>query len=177
MELLDVVDENNELTGKAMDRDVIHDQEILHREVAVWIMNEKGEVLIQKRSATKKNEPNMWGVTAGHLAVNEEPTLGMLREMKEEIGINVLKEELELLSIEKCDDVNNKCFVYMYFYQTDKKQEEYVLQKEEVSYVKYVTVEELKIISQTKDASTFSQWEIMSGIFKKLEERKRRIIV
>lgn len=176
MELLDVVDENNELTGKVMQRDDVHDQEILHREVAVWIMNEKGEVLIQKRSATKKNQPNMWGITAGHLAVNEEPMIGMLREMKEEIGINVLKQELEFLSIEKCNDVNNKCFLYMYFYQTDKKQDEYVVQKEEVSYVKYVTVEELKIISQTKDAATFSQGKIMSGIFKKIEERKRRII-
>lgn len=54
MELLDVVDENNKLTGKVMSRDEIHKQRLRHREVAVWIMNQKGEILIQKKSSNQE---------------------------------------------------------------------------------------------------------------------------
>lgn len=39
MEYLDIVDENNELTGKTEERNIIH---------------EKGEILLQKRASTKK---------------------------------------------------------------------------------------------------------------------------
>ncbi len=54
MEYLDVVDENNNLTGKTEERNIIHEKGIWHREVAVWIMNEQGEILLQKRASTKK---------------------------------------------------------------------------------------------------------------------------
>ena len=41
MELLDVVDENNNLTGKQEEREIVHRDGLWHREVAIWIMNEK----------------------------------------------------------------------------------------------------------------------------------------
>ena len=56
MEILDVVDENNNLTGKTEDRKIVHEKGLWHREVAAWIMNEKGEVLLQKRAPSKKKE-------------------------------------------------------------------------------------------------------------------------
>ncbi len=37
MELLDIVDENNNLTGKTEEKEVIHKKGLYHREVAVWI--------------------------------------------------------------------------------------------------------------------------------------------
>lgn len=119
----------------------------------------------------------MLGMTAGHLEIGENPILGMLREMKEEIGVDALEEELEFLSIKKCDNIKNTCFLYMYFYQTNKTEEEYLLQTEEVSNVKYVTLEELKKISEDTNLATFSGWEAMPMILKKLEERKRRIVL
>ena len=48
MEYLDVVDENNNLTGKTEERNIIHEKGIWHREVAVWIMNEQGERALGK---------------------------------------------------------------------------------------------------------------------------------
>ena len=50
MEYLDIVDEQNNLTGKTEERDIIHEKGLWHREISVWIMNQKGEVLLQKRS-------------------------------------------------------------------------------------------------------------------------------
>ncbi len=67
MELLDVLDEKGNKTGKVEDKDIIHEKGIWHKEVCVIIENEKNEYLIQKRAATKKQGPNKWGLTAGHV--------------------------------------------------------------------------------------------------------------
>ena len=55
MEYLDVVDENNNLTGKTEERNIIHEKGIWHREVAVWIMNKvkfyyKKELLLKNKN-------------------------------------------------------------------------------------------------------------------------------
>ena len=57
MELVDIVDENNKLTGQVEDRWKAYNKGLWRRTVSCWIMNEKGEVLLQKRTANKK-KPN-----------------------------------------------------------------------------------------------------------------------
>lgn len=53
MELVDVLDENGNLTGKVMDKDEVHEKNFFHNEVTVFIMNDKKEILLQKRSPNK----------------------------------------------------------------------------------------------------------------------------
>ncbi len=50
MELIDIVDENNQITGQVEDRMVAYKEGLWRRVVSCWIINEKGELLIQKRS-------------------------------------------------------------------------------------------------------------------------------
>ena len=57
MELLDVLDENGNLTGRAEERKIVHEQGLWHIHVGVWIMNQKGEFLFQKRSPNKIINP------------------------------------------------------------------------------------------------------------------------
>ena len=58
MELIDIVDENNQLTGQVEDRWVAYNKGLWRRTVSCWIINKKGEILLQKRVATKKRNPN-----------------------------------------------------------------------------------------------------------------------
>ncbi len=44
MELVDIVDENNKLTGQVEDRWVAYNKGLWRRTVFCWRMNEKGEV-------------------------------------------------------------------------------------------------------------------------------------
>lgn len=97
MELLDVLDEEGNLIGKKEDKDSIHEKGLWHREVCALIRNEKGEYLIQKRAATKKQAPNKWGMTAGHVDAGENFDEAIVREIKEELGIEVSIEELSEL--------------------------------------------------------------------------------
>lgn len=171
MEYFDIVDENNNLTGKTEEREIVHTTGLWHREVAVWVINEKGELLLQKRSASKKQAPNKWGICAGHIDTGETPENAIVREIEEEIGLQVSINELKEIYISKKSGKHNNRFQYTYVLKTNKKIEEYKIQYEELSELKYITLAELKMILETKDSDyTFSEHIYMQDIIKKLEE-------
>lgn len=176
MEYFDIVDEDNNLTGKTEEREIVHTTGLWHREVAVWVINEKGELLLQKRSASKKQAPNKWALCAGHIDAGETPENSIVREIEEEIGLKVTIDDLEPIGVIK-KEMNlgngqyNNNFQYMYILKTNKKIEEYKIQYEELSELKYITLAELKMILETKDSDyTFSEHIYMQDIIKKLEE-------
>lgn len=155
MELLDVLDENGKITGQKEDKDRIHQKGLWHREVCVLIRNEKGEYLIQKRAATKKQAPNKWGMTAGHVKAGENFEEAMVREIKEELGIEVLVEDLKPLAIFKepyeSKTTTNKNYTKYYFYSTNRKIEDYTICLEELSELKYITLEEMQEAVEKRD--------------------------
>ena len=149
MELLDIVDEKNNLTGKSIDREIVHKEGLWHREVGVIIINEKGELLLEKRSAIKKQSPNKWAICAGHIEAGDIPQKAIVREIKEELGIDVNFEDLQFLDIFKRNKKfengqENNTFIYIYVYKTNNKIEEYTVQVEELSQVKYFPKSEIE---------------------------------
>ena len=67
MELIKIVDKFGNFTGKIIDKEEAHDKNLLHNEVGIFIINNNKQVLLQKRSATKRFSPNKWGLCAGHV--------------------------------------------------------------------------------------------------------------
>lgn len=157
MELIDVIDENNNLTGKTEDKDIVHAKGMYHREISVWIMNKNGEILLQKRAMSKKQHPGKWSIVAGHIQAGETPLQGAIRETKEEVGIGVLEDELEAIVCkkEKVDfpevQQYNNYFDYVYFLPVDYKIEDYTIQIEELSEIRYITIEDF--IKELKEES------------------------
>ena len=170
MELLDVVDSDNNLTGEKIDREIIHSTGLFHREVGVIIINEKNEILLEKRSPTKKQSPNKWGLVAGHIDAGETPDNTMIREIKEEIGIDVSIEDLEFLKIVKRivkynEKQYNNNFFYTYLLKTKKRISDYTIQKEELTEVKYFKIEEIENAARIKDENfVFSKEEFIIDI-------------
>lgn len=88
-EVLDVVDENNEVVGSAPYSDV-YAKRLNHRIVHVLIFNEKGEILLQMRSAKKEFCPGHWVTSAGgHVQTGESYEQAGKREMMEELGVDI----------------------------------------------------------------------------------------
>ena len=173
-EYLDIVDDNNRITGKIAKRSYIHQNGIWHREVACWIMNKEGEILVQKRAKTKEHAPGKWDITAGHVKLSEKTNEAMSREIQEELGIKVNKEDLELFNIVKRKGIStkNNTFQYQYFIYINQKLNELTIEVKEVEEVKYITLEELKRILIKQDENyTFSKREYMKEIFNKLNEK------
>lgn len=161
MELLDIVDENNNLTGKTEEKEIVHKKGLWHREVAIWIMNNKGEILTQKRASTKKQNPNKWGLTAGHIDAGESVESAMSREILEGLGVEIKDfSKIEIAKIQtKHNNSNtiNNYFAYVFFAKVDYDIKDYTIQKDELSELKYITLEELEEIVKNKDNNyTFS---------------------
>lgn len=100
MEMLDIVNEKGEPTGVIKERSKVHADGDLHRTSHVWIVrdNEKGgwDVLLQKRSKNKDSFPGCYDISsAGHIPAGCEYVESALRELKEELGLEVAAEELE----------------------------------------------------------------------------------
>ncbi|MFZ5998161.1 MAG: NUDIX hydrolase [Nitrospirota bacterium] len=89
-ELLEIVDKEGNVLGVAP-RSAIHgNPDLLHKVVHVLVFNDRGELLLQKRSMSKDVAPGKWDTSVGgHVAPAEELTVSAQREMEEELGIAV----------------------------------------------------------------------------------------
>jgi 16S rRNA (adenine1518-N6/adenine1519-N6)-dimethyltransferase len=86
-EIFDVVNERDEVTGTAT-RAEVHDQDLIHRAVHVFVFNKHGDLLLQKRSALKDRHPGVWDSSvSGHLDSGETYEAAAVRELAEEMGI------------------------------------------------------------------------------------------
>ena len=92
---------------------------------------------MQKRSKTKGAK---WATTSGHPKYGENSIDGMITEIKEEIGLDVKKEELELITKYKKKDK----FIDIYYMESEADIDKLTLQKEEVSDVKYLNEKEIE---------------------------------
>ncbi|MBW3014696.1 NUDIX domain-containing protein [Candidatus Woesearchaeota archaeon] len=93
-ETLDVVDEKDEVIATAS-REECHEQKLRHRGVQVFILNEEGDFFIQKRSEKKDVFPGLYeGGITGHVLAGETYKEAAVRELKEELGIDVHDNDL-----------------------------------------------------------------------------------
>ena len=160
MELIDIFDENNKYLGYSLERSKVHKENLCHRHVSAWIMNYNGEILLQQRALDKKKNPGKWAKTGGHVDAGETPEESIKREVYEEIGLKVNDDEIKNIEIFKSINPNEYYYSYGYIFFTHYKEDDFLLQKEEVSVVKYYTIEELEEIKKRDDKNyTFCNWD------------------
>jgi isopentenyldiphosphate isomerase len=92
-ELLDVLDDLGRPTGEVVYKGEAHRRGLFHRCFHCWIAGQDAAgpyLLVQRRAAAKDTWPGYLDVTAaGHLQSGEEPVMGGLRELEEELGLRV----------------------------------------------------------------------------------------
>ena len=94
----EVLDDWGHATGQSLPRAAVHERELWHSTVNVWILNSKGEVLLQLRGAKMELNPNTWDVAIGtHVRPGEDPTEAALRCLQTELGVTVAKDQLKHL--------------------------------------------------------------------------------
>ena len=154
MEFLDVVDENGMPTGKTVERSVAHANGIRHRTSHVWLLRRRPagvEVLLQKRSDNKDSFPGCYDTSsAGHIPAGVDFVPSALRELREELGVEVRAEELvycgqrkfhfeEIFHGERFKDnqISNVYLLWM-----DREADAFQIQKEELSEVRWFDFDE-----------------------------------
>ncbi len=144
MEYLDIYNEKKEKLNKKIKRgDKLLDNE--HILVAViFIENSKGKYLIQK---TSKEKGEKYATTGGHVLSGETPKTAIIRETKEELGLDVSNENIIYIG----DLLFGIPFGEIYYLKKDLDIAKLKLQQEEVEQVEYLTKTEiLKLIETEK---------------------------
>ncbi len=141
MEVWDVYDKNRNKTNKMHVRGAKLSDGEYHIVVHVWIRNQMGEILVTKRHKNK-TYPDLWECPGGSILAGESSLEGAVREVQEEIGINLLSSNGKIVKSERRDAYNDFYDVWLFdqsFELTDT-----VLQEDEVSDIKWVTKSELE---------------------------------
>ncbi len=89
-----VVDEEDRVIGRET-REKCHKNRLIHRSVYIFLINSKGEFLLQKRSLLKDLYPGYYTVSAtGHVDYGETYDQAAQRELREELGVNAPLEKI-----------------------------------------------------------------------------------
>lgn len=174
-EKFDVLNELGEFTGEIATRDECHKKGLWHRAVYAFIIDDKGNILLQKRSENKKLWPNMWDVTVGgHVDAGEFGRQALIREVKEELGIEIKDDDVKYLisstSINEQGDIINKHYNEYYLITKNIDISDIKIQKEEVSEVRYFSKDELlKRISNNYEGLTdkTGPWNFLEKILER----------
>ena len=153
MEWFDIVDEHGCPTGRVVSREDAHRLGLRHRTSHVWLLRlRRGrfQVLLQKRSEGKDSFPGCWDISsAGHIPAGSDFVPSALRELQEELGVTAQAQDLHFCGQRRFryegsfydhpfldDQVTN-----VYCLLLDRDAEDFSIQKEELSCVRWFDLE------------------------------------
>ncbi len=85
-----IVDVNGNVTGCATRKECHSGSMLLHPVVHLHVVNERGDIFLQKRSMSKDIQPGKWDTAVGgHVDFGESVKIALFREAKEELGIDI----------------------------------------------------------------------------------------
>ncbi len=137
-EIWDLYDGCGEKTGRTMVRGEVSPTGFYHIGVHIWPMNGRGELLIQRRSMSVQWKPGIWAATGGSAVSGEEP-LAAARRTARRAGLRRFGRGNAVCRPPA--PFNSYCYVYAV--KTDQMENEFSLQKEEVSAVRWCSPQRL----------------------------------
>lgn len=146
VEYWDVLDINGNKLGytKRSDEDFCEGE--YHLGASLWIANQNGNLLIQKRAASKKTGPNLWSITGGKVRAGEYSHDACLREAQEEIGLSLCRHDINFLYRSTGSNILFDDYITIVDFSIDKA----VLRLSEVSEIKWANIDEIAYLYSIK---------------------------
>lgn len=161
----DLYTRNRELTGEEHIRGNKLPENRYHLVVHVWIVNKEGKYLISQRDASRPTFPFMWECVGGSVLKGETSLRGAVREVKEEVGIDLLPETGVLVCSEIREEFNDFRDVWLFQYDGDVNLANAT--EKEVADVKWMTPDEIrKYLDEGRLVNTLSYF------FKEVNNKK-----
>ena len=146
MELIDLYDKNGQKLDKTYmrgDKSRKFNKNEHIPIVMIYIENSKGEFLIQK---TSKSKGSIYSSTGGHVDSGEEIDHALIREVKEEIGLDIDINEVKYLG----HVITGAPIRFLYYLKKDIDLNDLKIDKEEVESVRYMCENEIDNLIEEK---------------------------
>lgn len=160
LEYIDVLTPYGKPTGQSLPRKEIHARGLWHRTVHVWMVTSGKDILLQKRARTKTTHPGLWDMAcAGHIAAGESSMEAALKELREELGVDLIPEDLTFLFTMDSEFIHNdgryidREFHDIYLACKDFPLSSFTLQADEVEAVRYVSINEFSSMVRSRDTA------------------------
>lgn len=144
-EYIDIVTKEGKITGNKALKSEIHIKGYYHNTAHVWLYTKDGHILLAQRAATKSVYPLLWDVSvAGHVDAGELIIQGAIREVKEEINLDLVPNDLEKIGVFNSfrsypSGIKDNEFHHTYIAELKVSMSELTPQKEEVEAIKLVS--------------------------------------
>jgi isopentenyl-diphosphate delta-isomerase len=165
----EVLDEAGHKTGELLDAGEVHKQELWHEVSNVWIVNNRGDVLLQLRSPKVELCPGVWDVAVGtHVHPGEEPAAAAVRGLASELGITVLPENLKhLFNIQAANPMQNgtthKVLGHVFLLKQDAELGDLKVDTERISELSWQPL--VKVMADIGGTETKSQYFPREGAY------------
>jgi nucleoside triphosphatase YtkD len=158
-EIWDVYDDKRNHPGRTHRRGDPMQNGDYHLVVQAWIQNKNGEFIITRRSP-EKLYPLMWESTGGSAISGDDSLIAVIREIKEEIGLDVLPECGEVVISQKRD--HDFCDIWLFRQEFDL--DDAVLQKGETVDIRWAGADEIRKMMLSGDFVIFDYIEELFAI-------------
>ena len=165
MEYWDIYDKNKQLTGRTMLRNdwCLKDDEY-HLSVLGVIRRTDGRYLITKRKMNKQWAPGWWEVSGGGVMAGETSRQAVLREVREETGLDVsgCESQLVLTYHRENPGKGDNYFVDVYLFHMDFEEEDVRIQEAEATDFRIADAQEIKALA---DEGIFLHYDSIRQVF------------
>jgi isopentenyl-diphosphate delta-isomerase type 1 len=174
MEMFDELDENGKETGRIVSRDDALEKGLWHKASVLWVVNSNNQILIQRRSASKKLWPNLWDISSGgHVFAGETTKQGAVRELEEELGVTVDIKDVVYIGNAVSQNLTphniHKHYNEYFLVNKEIDLKRIKLQADEVSEIKWIDFDELKKLIEAKDKTFTDKYDAWGSIIEYME--------
>jgi isopentenyl-diphosphate delta-isomerase len=149
-EYIDIVTKEGLPTGKSALKSEIHLKGYFHNTAHVWLYTKQGEILLAQRADSKSICPLLWDVSvAGHVDASETIEHAAIREVKEEIGLDLIENNLHKIGVSECfqsypNGIVDNEFHHTFISELNVEIKDLSLDENEVEDVKLVNLHEFQ---------------------------------
>jgi len=153
-ELIDILTSEGKRIGKTALKSEAHKHGWFHATVHIWLFTADEKILLQKRAMTKKVFPGLWDISvAGHIGAGEEILPAAIREVHEEIGLQLQENDLIKIGtrthhVEHANGIIDNEFHHVFIAELKVPIEKLKIQVEEVDGIQLFN---LSVLKETKN--------------------------
>ncbi len=161
MEQFDLYDVMGNKLHKTMIRGASNEVGEYHLVTHIWFRNSEGLYLVQQRNKADDRIPYQWAATGGAILAGEDSITGTIREVQEEMGIQLTHKDLIYLTRLHTESKPSNYLTDLYLVEKDIPLTDLTLDESEVKDVAYRTMDEIKQMIQANQFWSYEYLDLL----------------